>query len=69
MRVKVMKVKVIDIGIAFAEDDDYARKYLKMGKIYTVEKTEVHSWHTNYFLIEIPGKGFNSIHFKLEGRK
>lgn len=37
---------------------------LKVGEEYEVEKEEVRSWHTKYFLKGFPGKKFNSICFE-----
>ena len=42
---------------------DDPRKLLKIGRIYEVEKTEVHSWHTKLSLVGIEGK-FNSACFE-----
>lgn len=41
-----------------------ARKYLTLGKTYTVEKTAVSPWHTDVYLVEVPGIGFNSVLFE-----
>ena len=37
---------------------------LEVGKVYTVDRIEVHSWHTKVWLKEVPGKVFNSVHFE-----
>ena len=39
-------------------------KYLEVGKIYTVESTDVSSWSTVVYLQEIPKVGFNSTCFE-----
>lgn len=39
-------------------------KLLKLGKTYTVERIEEHSWHTKVFLKEFPGVEFNSVWFE-----
>lgn len=39
-------------------------KLLKLGETYTIERTEVHSWHTKVFLKEFPGVEFNSVWFE-----
>lgn len=44
-------------------DKKHAMKFLKEGEFYTVDYTEVSSWHTDVFLEEFPGKAFNSVHF------
>lgn len=37
---------------------------LTVGDIYTVTDVEVHSWHTNVYVAEIPGVAFNSVLFE-----
>lgn len=37
-----------------------AMEHLRVGNIYTIEKTEVHSWHTKYYFQEVPGIAFAS---------
>ena len=37
--------------------------HLKIGEIYTIERAEIHSWHTKIFLKEIPRIEFNSVWF------
>lgn len=44
---------------------DNAHEHLTVGNEYTVEKVDVHSWHTKVFLKEIPGKAFNSVQFTI----
>ena len=39
-------------------------KHLKLYHIYTVERVEIHSWHTKIFLKEVPGIEFNSSWFE-----
>jgi hypothetical protein len=41
---------------------DNPNKVLTIGETYTVDHTEVHSWHTKVFLKEKPG-AFNSVVF------
>ncbi len=43
---------------------EIARQHLEIGKEYLVEKTEVGSSHTEVFLQEFPGVGFNSSLFE-----
>lgn len=45
------------------------RKFLKVGKKYTVREVEVHSWHTLYHLDGFPIGGFNSVCFDILGTK
>ena len=48
----------------YAIDQELAQKHgLVSGNLYTVELTEVSSWHTDVFLTEVPGVGFNSAMF------
>lgn len=44
-------------------DKEYASKYIKEGDVYTVDYTEVGSWHTDVYLEEFEGNCFNSVHF------
>lgn len=44
-------------------DKAWADKHLTVDAIYTIEWTEVGGWHTDFYLVEIPGKSFNSVHF------
>ena len=39
-------------------------KHLVFGKIYTVDHTDIHSWHTEVYLEEIPGIAFGSTWFE-----
>jgi len=43
-------------------DCDNPNNLLNVGDTYTVDHTEVHSWHTKVFLKEVSG-GFNSVLF------
>lgn len=40
-----------------------ANKYLKKGQIYTVLRTDIHNFHTDVYLQEVPDISFNSVHF------
>jgi hypothetical protein len=42
-----------------------AKLYLKVGKKYTLDNVEVHSYYTKIYLKEFPGIPFNSVHFKI----
>ena len=44
-------------------DQEHAMKYLKPDTIYTIDRTEVDSWHTDVYLKEFPNISFNSVHF------
>lgn len=43
---------------------EVASLYIQQDKIYTVYRTEIHSWYTNVYLIEFPDISFNSVHFE-----
>ena len=61
-----MKVRYIgasEAQVNYGSNDD-PRGLLKEGKIYTLQRKEVHSYHTKYYLKEFPGKKFNSICFE-----
>lgn len=44
--------------------NDYASKHLEVGKLYTVNMIDVHSWHTRVSVKEIPNMWFNSVAFE-----
>lgn len=48
----------------YPADQVAVKEYLKTGKTYTIEKTEVGAWSTKVWLKERPGKEFNSVHFE-----
>lgn len=56
--------KVIVRRAGNERDGELIRKHLVIGKEYTVEKTEVHNWHTDVFLQEVPDIAFNSVSFE-----
>ncbi len=51
------------INSGYPHDKVLANKFLKVGEIYTVEKTKVGGWHTDVWLQEVPDQFFNSVHF------
>lgn len=59
------KVVVTERSISngWPDDQEKARKFLKPGGIYTVEKMERADWSSSVILQEIPGERFNSVHF------
>ena len=61
---KETKVIFAHPNSGYSGDQERARKHLKVGATYTVERTEIHSWSTSVYLKEVPGVGFNSVHFK-----
>jgi|SRR3972149_2061840 len=54
---------VSDSQVNWAGHDD-PRLSLHLGQSYIVKCVDVHNWHTEIELAEIPGKRFNSVHFK-----
>ncbi len=44
-------------------DQETARKHLKLNAVYTVDRTSIHSCHTDVFLKEVEGVAFNSVLF------
>lgn len=59
------KVMVTEKTIGWGRDYDkeQAKKFLEVGKVYTVESMEVHNWSSSVTLKEIPNEEFNSVHF------
>lgn len=55
--------KASDEQVNWGENDD-PRIHLVTNKDYTIDNIIIHSWHTKISLKEIPGKEFNSLHFK-----
>lgn len=62
---KEHKVTVTEQSIINGYDYDMekAKKFLKVGEIYTVESMEVHNWSSTVRLKEIPNQEFNSVNF------
>jgi len=50
----------------YDHDIETAKKHLVVGKTYTIDHTDVYDWHTDVWLIEVPGVRFNSVHFQDE---
>lgn len=42
---------------------EHARYHLLIGSVYTVDYTVIHAFHTEVFLIEVPGIPFGSCMF------
>lgn len=61
---KGYKVKCKTLSAGYGYDKEVAKKYLEVGKQYTVEKTEVGNWHTYVLLQEFPNVKFNSVFFE-----
>jgi hypothetical protein len=47
----------------YDEDLEEANQYLKKGEVYTLLYAEESSDHTDFFLVEFPYIGFNSVLF------
>lgn len=58
------KVKCSTLSGGYSHHEEVSGKYLEVGKEYTVEKTEVDSWHTDVWLQEFPDVEFNSVFFE-----
>ncbi len=55
------KAGKIQHGTTF--DKEQAQKHFVTGKVYTVDHTDIHSYHTNVYLKDFPDVNFNSVHF------
>lgn len=58
------KVKCETLSAGYDYHKEVAQKHLEVGKEYTVEKTQVDSWHTDVWLQEFPNVKFNSVFFE-----
>jgi len=58
------KVRCATLIGGYEDHETTARKYLEIGKEYTVEATSVDSWHTDVWLQEFPNVKFNSVFFE-----
>lgn len=58
------KVCVVTLDAGQDHHKQTAKQHLELSKEYTVERTEVGSWHTNVYLQEIPDIAFNSVLFE-----
>ena len=47
----------------YDSDTEKVKKYLQINGVYTVEKVEIHNWHTDVYLKEVPNIYFNSVNF------
>lgn len=56
--------KVIYLGKnGYDSEREFANKFLKKEKEYTVSRIDIGNWSSLIYLDEIPGKGFNSVMF------
>ncbi len=44
-------------------DREQAARHLEVGRVYRLERFEIHGWHTDLWLAEVPGVRFNSVQF------
>lgn len=51
----------------YTHHQETAAKHLEVGQEYTVDYTDVGGYHTDVFLIEVPGVAFNSVMFDDKG--
>lgn len=58
------KVICKTLSAGYESDQETAKKYLEIGKIYTIKSTTVHSWNTDVYLQEFPNVKFNSVFFE-----
>ena len=58
------KVVFSNPNAGYNGDQEMCKKYLEVGKVYTVEFTEVYSCSTDVCLEEVPGISFNSVMFE-----
>ena len=47
----------------YTHDQETAERHLTLGETYTIESTYVGGWQTDFYLKEVPGVAFNSVHF------
>jgi len=57
------KVVFANPNAGYLPNQEQAKKYLTLGKTYTVKCTSSHSWYTNVYLMEVPNQVFNSVLF------
>lgn len=58
------KVVCYTFDAGYAYHQEIANKYLVIGQVYTIDHTEVDSWHTDVYLKEFPEVKFNSVFFE-----
>lgn len=52
------------IEAGYPSDSLEAKKYLRVGGVYTVNQTVVGGFHTTVYIKEVPLVGFNSVNFE-----
>lgn len=58
-----VKVTTESLKNGYESDQEKVKKYLEIGKEYTVSKVNEMSWTTDVYLEEVPGVRFNSVNF------
>lgn len=58
------KVKCKTLSAGYDYHEEVAKKYLEVGKEYTVKNTQVDSCYTDVWLQEFPNVKFNSVFFE-----
>ena len=58
------KVRCVTLKAGYKYQQEIVKKYLELGKEYTVEKTKVEGWSTSVWLKEFPNIRFNSVFFE-----
>lgn len=58
------KVRLIHTDMGYEYQRERVKQYLKLGQVYTVDYTEVHSASTEVYLKEAPDVAFNSTCFE-----
>lgn len=48
----------------YKDDQRIAKQHLTVGHSYTIDYTDVGSWHTDVYLLEFPNRAFNSVMFE-----
>lgn len=48
----------------YSSHQETAKKHLKLGEIYTVNRTDIGGSHTDVYLDEVPNVAFNSVMFE-----
>ncbi len=56
-------VKFTHPTAGYSHHQKLASEFLTVNEVYTVEATDVDSYHTDVYLKEFPGKAFNSVLF------
>ena len=62
--IKGHKIKCVTLSAGYSYHQEIAEKHLEIEKEYTVDKTDVDSYHTDVYLQEIPNVKFNSVFFE-----